>query len=146
MIFRMVPLLRPGSLTRAGRSRPPLLDNPAQDSFADLRLPPGPTWRRPGDTECRQSAYRARCHRPALQGGFRSALPRFGRAAPPMAVADIDAALSFYTGVLGFHLTFTNGEPTHFAIVERDDAELHLTLAPEHRSDDVNVAHILVED
>jgi catechol 2,3-dioxygenase-like lactoylglutathione lyase family enzyme len=75
-----------------------------------------------------------------------SDLPRFGRAAPTIAVADIDAALSFYTGVLGFHVTFTNGEPPHFAIVERDDAELHLTLAPEHRSDDVNVAHLLVED
>ena len=70
----------------------------------------------------------------------------FGRAAPTIPVADMPRALAFYTGVLGMTKTFENGTPVGFAIVKRDGAELHLTLAKNHRASDRNVAHLLVAD
>jgi catechol 2,3-dioxygenase-like lactoylglutathione lyase family enzyme len=71
---------------------------------------------------------------------------RLGRAAPCVAVGDIDTALTFYVGVLGFTETFRNGSPVGFVIVERDDAEIHLTLQPDHRATTANVVHLLVDD
>jgi catechol 2,3-dioxygenase-like lactoylglutathione lyase family enzyme len=71
---------------------------------------------------------------------------RLGRAAPCVAVCDIDTALTFYVGVLGFTETFRNGSPVGFVIVERDDAEIHLTLQPDHRATTANVVHLLVDD
>lgn len=73
-------------------------------------------------------------------------LPRFGRAAPGILVSDIDAAVRFYTEVLGMTCTFTNGDPVGFAIVERDAAELHLSRSPGHRGGTINVAHLMVDD
>jgi catechol 2,3-dioxygenase-like lactoylglutathione lyase family enzyme len=70
---------------------------------------------------------------------------RFGRVAPTIAVTDIDRARAFWTGVLGFTETFTNGDPIGFAIVERDTAEIHLTRAPQHTPTTANVAQ-LVDD
>jgi catechol 2,3-dioxygenase-like lactoylglutathione lyase family enzyme len=61
-------------------------------------------------------------------------------------VTDIARALAFYTDVLGMTKTFENGSPVGFVILKRDAAELHLTLAKQHRATDRNVAHILVED
>ncbi|MEZ4238440.1 MAG: VOC family protein [Myxococcota bacterium] len=71
----------------------------------------------------------------------------YGRLAPTLPVTDVDRALAFYVGVLGLRVTFTNGDPVGFVILERDGAELHLTrvrepVPPAAR----NVAHLLVSD
>ena len=71
---------------------------------------------------------------------------RLGRAAPGVPVRDIDRALGFYVGVLGMTETFRNGQPVGFVIVERDDAEIHLTLQPSHRPTTANVLHLMVDD
>jgi catechol 2,3-dioxygenase-like lactoylglutathione lyase family enzyme len=71
---------------------------------------------------------------------------RLGRAAPGVPVRDIDRALDFYVGVLGMTETFRNGSPVGFVIVERDDAEIHLTLQPTHRATTANVLHLMVDD
>jgi catechol 2,3-dioxygenase-like lactoylglutathione lyase family enzyme len=71
---------------------------------------------------------------------------RFGRAAPTVPVRNIDLALAFYVGVLGMTETFRNGDPVGFVIVELDQAEIHLTLQPRHRSTTGNVLHLLVDD
>jgi catechol 2,3-dioxygenase-like lactoylglutathione lyase family enzyme len=70
----------------------------------------------------------------------------FGRIASAIPVRDLDRALAFYVGVLGMHVTFENGDPTGFAILERDAAELHLTLARGHQASTHNVAHLMVTD
>ena len=70
----------------------------------------------------------------------------FGRAAPTIAVSDIDQALRFYRDLLGLQVTFTNGQPVGFVIVERDRAEIHLTQVPDHRATTANVLHLLVSD
>lgn len=71
---------------------------------------------------------------------------RFGRMAPTIAVADLERSLRFYGEVLGFEVVFTNGDPVAFAILERDDVELHLTLLPTHTASAANVAHLMVDD
>ncbi len=71
---------------------------------------------------------------------------RFGRVAPGIPVSDIDRALRFYRDALGLTVTFTNGDPVGFVILERDAAEVHLTLVPGHRAGTHNVAHLLVSD
>ena len=76
----------------------------------------------------------------------RSTPIRFGRTAPGIPVRDIEQALAFYRDALGMTVTFTNGDPVGFVILERDAAELHLTLAPTHRSGTHNVAHLMVSD
>jgi predicted enzyme related to lactoylglutathione lyase len=70
----------------------------------------------------------------------------FGRIAATVPVADMPRAVRFYTEVLGMTTTFANGDPVGFAILKRDAAELHLTLAKAHRATDRNVAHLLVAD
>jgi catechol 2,3-dioxygenase-like lactoylglutathione lyase family enzyme len=75
-----------------------------------------------------------------------SAAVRFGRIAPQLLVADLPRALAFYTGVLGFDNVFQNGQPVAFVILERQGAELHLQLAPQHRGGPHNVGHLMVND
>ena len=70
----------------------------------------------------------------------------FGRIASTIAVRDLPRALAFYVGIMGMHVTFENGDPVGFAILERDAAELHLTVARDHRASTQNVAHLLVTD
>lgn len=70
----------------------------------------------------------------------------FGRIAAAVPVSDISRALGFYQGILGMTVTFTNGSPTGFVILERDAAELHLTLVKGHRAGHHNTAHLLVTD
>jgi catechol 2,3-dioxygenase-like lactoylglutathione lyase family enzyme len=70
----------------------------------------------------------------------------FGRIASTIAVRDLPRALTFYVSVMGMHVTFENGDPAGFAILERDAAELHLTVARDHRASTSNVAHLLVTD
>lgn len=71
---------------------------------------------------------------------------RFGRVAPMFQVADLDRALDFWVGILGFEKVFENGDPVGFVIVERDGAEVHLDRHPTHRASSRNVAHLLVDD
>jgi catechol 2,3-dioxygenase-like lactoylglutathione lyase family enzyme len=71
---------------------------------------------------------------------------RFGRAAPTIPVVDLQSALAFYVGVLGFAVTFENGDPVGFVILVRDKAEIHLSRDDSHRANSQNVAHILVDD
>jgi len=61
-------------------------------------------------------------------------------------VKDMARATAFYIGVLGFKKGFENGDPVGFMILERDNAELHLTLQPHHKAAPFNVAHMLVEN
>ena len=71
---------------------------------------------------------------------------RFGRAAPTVAVSDIDRALEFYCGVLGMEKTFENGDPVGFVILVRDKAQVHLTLVPGHKGVTTNVFHLIVDN
>ncbi|MDH1293256.1 VOC family protein [Comamonas terrigena] len=50
------------------------------------------------------------------------------------------------TGILGFTKVFDNGSPVGFAILKKDDAELHLSLHKGHKATVQNVAHLLVHD
>lgn len=71
---------------------------------------------------------------------------RFGRIAATLPVRDMDRALNFYIGILGFEKIFENGNPVGFAILKRDAGELHLTLQKNQKAADFNVAHLLVDD
>jgi catechol 2,3-dioxygenase-like lactoylglutathione lyase family enzyme len=70
----------------------------------------------------------------------------FGRIAAAVPVSDISRALGFYQDILGMSVTFTNGSPVGFVILERDAAELHLTLVRDHRGGTHNVAHLMLAD
>ncbi len=71
---------------------------------------------------------------------------RVGRIAAGIGVADMARAVDFYTRLLGLTVTFSNGAPVIFTILERDAAELHLLLAPGYRGPSFNVAHLYVSD
>jgi catechol 2,3-dioxygenase-like lactoylglutathione lyase family enzyme len=71
---------------------------------------------------------------------------RFGRIAAMLPVKDIARACDFYTKVLGFTKVFENGTPVGFMILKKDQAELHLTLQPDHKAALFNVAHMMVDD
>ena len=71
---------------------------------------------------------------------------RFGRIAAMLPVKDKSTAPDIYTNVLGFKKTFENGNPVGFMILERDQAELHLTLQPQYKAAPFNVAHMIVHD
>lgn len=70
----------------------------------------------------------------------------FGRMAPTIPVTDLPKALAFFCDVLGFKKVFENGNPVGFVILERDAAELHLTLNPGHKATTKNVAHLMVSN
>jgi len=71
---------------------------------------------------------------------------RFGRIAAMLPVKDIERACDFYTKTLGFTKVFENGTPVGFMILKKDQAELHLTLQPNHKAAPFNVAHMMVDD
>ena len=71
---------------------------------------------------------------------------KFGRVAPGIMVRDLQAAIDFYCGILGFEKTFENGDPVGFVILEKDAAELHLNLSKTHKASVQNVAHLMVSD
>ena len=48
---------------------------------------------------------------------------------PVLLVADLDRSVAFYRDLLGFRSSL-HGEPPNFAVVERDEAILLLSLAP----------------
>ncbi len=70
----------------------------------------------------------------------------FGRVAPGIFVRDLARACTFYGDVLGFEKTFQNGDPVGFMILEKDKAELHLSLVKDHKPSTTNVAHLMVDD
>ena len=70
----------------------------------------------------------------------------FGRVAPGVFVRDLEKARAFYCDVLGFEKTFQNGDPVGFMILEKDRAELHLSLVRDHKPSTTNVAHLMVDD
>ena len=61
-------------------------------------------------------------------------------------VKDIVKAHDPHTNAFGFTKTFQNGDPVGFMILERDEAELHLTLQPHPKAASFNVAHMMVDD
>jgi catechol 2,3-dioxygenase-like lactoylglutathione lyase family enzyme len=71
---------------------------------------------------------------------------RFGRIAAMLPVKDIERACDFYTKALGFTKVFENGSPVGFTILKKDQAELHLTLQPNHKAAPFNLAHMMVDD
>src|ERR1700723_275441 len=71
---------------------------------------------------------------------------RFGRIAAMLPVKDIERAHDFYTKALGFTKVFENGSPVGFMILKKDQAELHLTLQPNHKAAPFNVAHMMVDN
>lgn len=71
---------------------------------------------------------------------------QFGRAAPSVCVTDLAVALDFYGGVLGMSVTFENGQPVRFVIVESGLAEIHLHLVPNHRATATTAFHVMVDD
>jgi predicted enzyme related to lactoylglutathione lyase len=58
----------------------------------------------------------------------------FGRVAPGIPVT------------VGMEKTFENGSPVGFVILEKDRAEIHLTLKKDHVATDRNLAHLIVSD
>lgn len=76
----------------------------------------------------------------------RSTKLHLGRIAATIAVSDIAAAYHLYKTVFGFECVFSNGEPTGFMILKKDDAELHLTRQKDHKPAAFNVAHMMVSD
>lgn len=71
---------------------------------------------------------------------------KLGRVAAEIGVTDMARAVAFYRAVLGFEAVFANGSPVLFTILEKDEAELHLMLAPGYRGPDFNVAHVYVDN
>jgi catechol 2,3-dioxygenase-like lactoylglutathione lyase family enzyme len=71
---------------------------------------------------------------------------KFGRVAPGIMVRDLQTAIDFYCGILGFEKTFENGSPAGFVILAKDSAEVHLTLSKIHIPSVQNVAHLMVSD
>ncbi|MCA6943305.1 VOC family protein [Pectobacterium polaris] len=71
---------------------------------------------------------------------------RFGRIATVLPVKNILVSQEFYINGLNFKKVFENGDPVGFVILKREDAELHLTLQPQHKAASHPIAHLLVDD
>ncbi len=71
---------------------------------------------------------------------------RLGRIAAMLPVSDIKRSYQVYKEVFGFEKVFENGDPVGFMILQKDEAELHLTLQKNHKAATFNVAHMLVSD
>jgi catechol 2,3-dioxygenase-like lactoylglutathione lyase family enzyme len=59
-------------------------------------------------------------------------------------VAELERALRFYRDVLGFTVSFTNGDPASFAIIHQGGAQLHLVVQPGKAGS--SHAHMMVDD
>ncbi|MFT3780211.1 MAG: VOC family protein [Ottowia sp.] len=71
---------------------------------------------------------------------------RLGRMAPTLPVSDIARSVLFYASALGFEKVFENGSPVGFVILQKDAAELHLTLDRAHKATVHNLAQLMVDD
>lgn len=56
---------------------------------------------------------------------------QFAAAATILAVRDLLQGVAHYRDVLGFRVVFMYGEPTYYAILERDEVSVHLVAADE---------------
>lgn len=70
----------------------------------------------------------------------------YGRVAPTIRVRDLGVARAFYVETLGFRVAFENGDPTCFAILKKDAAEIHLAADRHHRPSAITAAHMFAED
>ncbi|MBQ4772350.1 VOC family protein [Pectobacterium versatile] len=61
-------------------------------------------------------------------------------------VKNILVSQEFYINGLNFKKVFENGDPVGFLILKREEAELHLTLQPQHKAVSYPIAHLLVND
>ena len=73
-------------------------------------------------------------------------LVTFGRIATVLPVKNIMISKEFYINGLNFKDVFENGDPVGFMIIKREEAELHLTLQPQHKAASYPIAHLLVDD
>ena len=71
---------------------------------------------------------------------------RLGRAAPTLPVEDVERAARFYAASLGFELTFETGAPISYAVLKKDDAEVHLSRCSDPSPRAQSVMHLLVSD
>jgi len=71
---------------------------------------------------------------------------RLGRIAAMLGVNDMERSYLLYKAVFGFEKVFENGTPTGFMILQKDDAELHLSLQKGYKAPPFNQAHMLVSD
>lgn len=71
---------------------------------------------------------------------------RFGRIATVLPVKNILVSQELYINGLNFKKIFENGDPVGFMILKREEAELHLTLQPQHKAASYPIAHLLVDD
>ena len=71
---------------------------------------------------------------------------RLGRAAPTVPVSDMVAAQRFYTRAFGLEVTFENGDPTSYAVLKKDAAEIHLSVCSDPAPRAQNVMHLIVSD
>ena len=70
-------------------------------------------------------------------------MPTFGRDAPAIYVSNVERSATFFCDVLGFKITFTNGNSRCVAIVAQANAELHLTLNTAHAG--TSHAHLMIK-
>ena len=68
----------------------------------------------------------------------------FGRVASAIPVAELERALRFYRDILGFAVSFTNGDPVSFAVINQGGAQLHLCVQPLKAGS--SHAHLMVDD
>ena len=67
----------------------------------------------------------------------------FRSVTPVLFVSDFDRAIRFWTDVLGFEVTFINGNPPCFGIFKRDGAAIHVGVDPEKAG--TGHCHFMVE-
>lgn len=71
---------------------------------------------------------------------------KLGRIAAMLGVSDIQRSVKTYQAVFGFEKVFENGDPVGFVILQKDDAELHLSLQKNYKAPPFNVAHMMVSN
>jgi predicted enzyme related to lactoylglutathione lyase len=71
---------------------------------------------------------------------------RLGRVAPTIPVRDVEAASKFYEAALGCLVTFEIGTPINYAVLKKDDAEIHLARSADPAPRTQNIMHLLVND
>jgi uncharacterized glyoxalase superfamily protein PhnB len=72
--------------------------------------------------------------------------PHFRSVSPILPVENVDAAIAFYTSVLGFVLGWKWGDPPSVASVCRDEVELMLELAPKAAGVGPAKCYVVVSD
>ncbi|SHJ20888.1 glyoxalase superfamily protein [Aquimarina spongiae] len=68
----------------------------------------------------------------------------FSHASCVLPVSNIDRSIEFYTNKLGFEVTFSWNTPIDYAIVKRENIEIHLTLKEGYEKDEFIHTNIYV--